>query len=293
MQLTVLGCRSGMPADGQASSGYLVETGPATFLLDCGPGVTTALSAVAEPETLDAVMISHLHADHCYDLLPLGKSLLHARARQVLAQHPGDPFDALSRLDVDAPGVPLYVPQGGRAVLDRLASLFPVATFPMLDRAFDVAFDVREYEPGEEVELAGCRVSMHLLRHTAPNCGTRIEAPGASLAYTGDTGLASGLTPLSRNVDLLLAEATLDATDTGPHGHLSAADAGGVASENGVGELVLTHFTTADPTVLGARREAAAAVFAGPVHVAGPGRRFAVSRALPPGPLVPAAVPGP
>jgi ribonuclease BN (tRNA processing enzyme) len=281
MQLTVLGCRSGMPADGQPSSGYLVESGTTSLLLDCGPGVVTALSAVAAPETLGGVVISHLHADHCYDLLPLGKALLHARARRALAERPGDPFAALSGLDADSPGVPLYVPAGGRQVLDRLAALFPVTTFPLLDRAFDIAFDVREYEPGLEVELGGCRVSLHLLRHTAPNCGTRVDGPDASLAYTGDTGLADGLAPLSRDVDVLLAEATLDATDIGPHGHLSGADAGAVAKENGVRELVLTHFTTADPAVLDGRRAAATALFDGPVHLAAPGRRFAVPAAAP------------
>jgi ribonuclease BN (tRNA processing enzyme) len=102
------------------------------------------------------------------------------------------------------------------------------------------------------------------------------------LAYTGDTGLTEGLATLAGGVDLLLAEATLDATDNGPHGHLSAADAGAVAAEHGVGELVLTHFTTAEPAVLAARREAAAAVFAGPVRSAQPGLRIPVVRAQPP-----------
>ena len=293
MQLTVLGCRSGMPADGQASSGYLVESGPTSLLLDCGPGVLTALTAVAAPDSLDAVVISHLHSDHCYDLLPLGKALLHVRARQALSESAGDPFAALRGLDTDTPGVPLYVPEGGRGVLDRLAALFPVSTFPLLDRAFDIAFDVREYQPGDEVELPGCRISLHLLRHAAPNCGTRVDGPAGSLAYTGDTGLTDGLARLSRGVDLLLAEATVDATDTGPHGHLSGADAGAVAREHGAGELVLTHFTTADPDVLDRRRAAAQEMFDGPVHVAAPGRRFAVSGPLSADPLVPAAIPAP
>jgi ribonuclease BN (tRNA processing enzyme) len=278
MQLTVLGSRSGMPADGQASSGYLLEEPSATVLLDCGPGIATALSAVTAAESLDAVVISHLHADHCYDLLPLGKALLHARAHRALADGASDdPLDALRRLDVDTPGVPLYVPVGGRAVLDRLAGLFPVATFPLLDRAFDLAFDVREYGAGDTFAVGDCRVSMHLLRHTAPNCGSRIETASASMAYTGDTGLCAGLGPLTSGVDLLLAEATLDATDDGPHGHLSAADAGAVAAEYGVGELVLTHFATADPAVLGARRATAAAAFPGPVRLAAPGLRFPVT----------------
>lgn len=266
-----------MPADGQPSSGYLVEDGPARVLLDCGPGVATALSAVTGPEALDAVVLSHLHSDHCYDLLPLGKGLLQARARRVLAERGGDPMDALRHLDQDTPGVPLYVPEGGRALLDRLAALFAMPTFPLLDKAFEIAFAVREYRPGDVVELAGCRLSLHLLRHAAPNCGTRVETPAGSLAYTGDTGLADGLGPLARGVDLLLAEATLEATDTGPHGHLSAADAGSVAAAHGVGELVLTHFVSADPAHLAAQRAAAAAVFDGPVRIAQPGMRFAVA----------------
>jgi ribonuclease BN (tRNA processing enzyme) len=282
MQLTVLGCRSGMPADGQPSSGYLVDTGPTALLLDCGPGIATALSAVCAPAALGAVVISHLHSDHCYDLLPLGKSLLHDRAHRLRAQHPDlDPIEALNRIDGSEPGVPLYVPEGGRAVLDRLAALFPVTTAPLLDRAFEIAFDVREYRPREDVELAGCTLSLHPLRHAAANCGVRVATGSATLAYTGDTGLTDGLDPLARDVDLLLAEATLDRTDPGPHGHLSAADAGVVAARNGVGELVLTHFPSADPDLLAARRAAAAAEFDGPVRIAAPGRRFAVPERAP------------
>jgi ribonuclease BN (tRNA processing enzyme) len=76
MRVTILGCRSGMPANGQPSSGYLVTAGCAAILLDCGPGIATALGTVAAPHGLSALVVSHLHLDHCYDLLPLGKSLL-------------------------------------------------------------------------------------------------------------------------------------------------------------------------------------------------------------------------
>ena len=124
------------------------------------------------------------------------------------------------------------------------------------------------------LELPGCRLSLHLLRHAAPNCGIRLETPDASLAYTGDTGPCAGLVPLAREVDLLLAEATLQASDTGAHGHLSAAEAGSVAAGNGVGELVLTHVVSADPAHLDAQRAAASAVFDGPVRTAQPGMRF-------------------
>ncbi|MCK9904030.1 MBL fold metallo-hydrolase [Parafrankia colletiae] len=271
MQLTVLGCRSGMPGAGQCSSSYLVETGAARLLLDCGPGAATALSTIMHPDRLDAVVISHLHLDHCYDLLPVGKTLLAGHGRFA------NLFPSLPELAarVQRAPVPLYVPEGGRERLRALAALFPVATIPLLDRAFEVAFDVREYTPGDTFDVGDATVSLHELRHAVPNCGTRIDGASGSLAYTGDTGVTADLVPFAQDVDLLLAESTLELTDTTDHGHLSATDAGTVASAAGVGQLVLTHFVTAEPAWLQARKADAERAFDGPVHLATPAGRFA------------------
>jgi ribonuclease BN (tRNA processing enzyme) len=78
MELLVLGCHAGMPAGGQASSGYLVATSRCRVLLDCGPGVAAALSAHGGAGGLDAIVVTHLHPDHCYDLLPIGITLRRA-----------------------------------------------------------------------------------------------------------------------------------------------------------------------------------------------------------------------
>lgn len=48
-----------MPADGAASSGYLVETGQSRILLDCGPGIAVMLGEYLHASLLDAVVISH------------------------------------------------------------------------------------------------------------------------------------------------------------------------------------------------------------------------------------------
>jgi glyoxylase-like metal-dependent hydrolase (beta-lactamase superfamily II) len=146
MRLTILGCRSGMPADGEASSGYLVETGTQTLLLDCGPGVATVLSGLLPATAPDAVIISHLHMDHCYDLLPLGKTMLSAALEIPV---PG----AVPVRDADLDPVPLLVPLGAADALARLAALFPVSTAPVLDRAFELAFSVREYAPGTRTQF--------------------------------------------------------------------------------------------------------------------------------------------
>jgi ribonuclease BN (tRNA processing enzyme) len=260
-----------MPANGQPSSGYLVATGAARILLDCGPGIATALGAVAAPGELSAVIVSHLHLDHCYDLLPLGKSLLTRALRYPRAGEAPQDW-----ADVDA--VPLHVPAGSAAVLGRLAALFPVSTAPVLDRAFDLAFDVREYEPGSRFAVGDMTVSLHELRHSSPNCGIRISSPDGVLAYTGDTGVSPGLLPLADDADLLLAEATLTATDHGPHGHLSAADAARAARDAGAKALVLTHFPSAEPGWLLARRDEAAREFAGVIHLARPGATFQIGQ---------------
>lgn len=259
MELTVLGCCSGMPAGGEASSGYLVRGGGTAVLLDCGPGIATALGALGGPAPLGAVVVSHLHLDHCYDLLPLGKTLL-----TMVLDYPGGPPRSAGAPDP----LPLYLPHGCADLLRRWAALFPVPTLPQLDRAFDLAFDVREYRPGDTARIGGLDLELHELRHGAPNCGTRITDGVATLAYTGDTGVTPALDDLARDVDLFVAECSLDRTDTGPQGHLSGADAGRAATSADARELLLTHWTSDDPAWRAARRDDARAVYDGPVHAA-------------------------
>ncbi|MBB6550283.1 MBL fold metallo-hydrolase [Nonomuraea rubra] len=148
----------------------------------------------------------------CYDLLPLGRRILSDQLTYPFGEH-----------DVGAlrPAIPLYVPAGGRDLLRGLAALFPLPTAPILDRVFDLALDVRGYRPGQEFELGGCHVTMHGLRHALPNCGARVRGPAATLAYTGDTGVTGALHTLAADAGLLLAEATLDRTDSTSHGHTS------------------------------------------------------------------------
>lgn len=269
MNVTILGCQSGMPANGQASSGYLVSIGETRLLLDAGPGVATALSGLIDPATLTAVVVSHVHLDHCYDLLPIGKTLL---AAGLSYPTKGQPLQS----EVRIPRVPLYVPNGSASLFHRLAALFPVTTVPALDRAFELAFDVHEYTPTDNFTVGSAMVHLELLAHASPNCGVRVDSPSGTLVYTGDTGPTPALRTLAQGADLLLAECTLAGPDSGPHGHLCAEDAADVATEAVVGQLVLTHFGSADPDWLETCHQRAAARFPGPVHIARPAARFPV-----------------
>ncbi len=258
MQLTVVGNRAGMPADGAASSGYLVQTEQSNILLDCGPGIAVLLGNYLHPSHLDAVVITHLHMDHCYDVLPIGKQAM--------------------RKPVGAPDrrITLFVPAGARERLDRLAELFPVRTMPELNRAFDLAYDVVEYAPETTYAVADCTVEFVPMAHSETDHGVRIVGPTGSLAFTGDTGWTDNLVRLAADVDLFLAECTLAEPDRSEHGHLSAGEVGRAAAAAGARSVVLTHFGSPLPEWQQARRAEAAAEFGGPVTIARPDMGFAV-----------------
>ena len=78
MRLTVLGkSPSWQDADG-ACSGYLIEEDETAVLLDCGNGVFSKLRQRIDYGEVDAVVISHLHADHFLDLVPYSYALTYA-----------------------------------------------------------------------------------------------------------------------------------------------------------------------------------------------------------------------
>src|SRR6478609_3192777 len=100
MRLTVLGkSPSWQDADG-ACSGYLLEDGETCVLVDCGNGVFSKLRRYRDYGAVDAVVISHLHADHFLDLVPFSYALTYAPRQQPVAVHrwPGTDSPAHPRL---------------------------------------------------------------------------------------------------------------------------------------------------------------------------------------------------
>jgi ribonuclease BN (tRNA processing enzyme) len=241
VRLTVLGGCGGWPAAGLACSGYLVEHDGFRLLIDPGYAIVPRLLEVADAADVDAVLVSHGHPDHCADLNPL------LRARAMRAEPP-------PALPVLAPPVAL----GPVLALDRPGSL-------------DDAIAVREFTPGDRLEVGPFGVRSWLLPHWLPNAGLRLEADGQVLAYTGDSGPSPLLAELARGAGLFLAEATNPWQLTGSNArYLSTArQAGAVAREAGAGRLVLTHLwpgTDPDEAV-----RAAAASYPGEIAVASPG----------------------
>ena len=85
MELTVLGRYGPYPRAGGACSGYLVRAEGTTLLVDCGAGVLSRLFSVCALCQIDAILLSHLHYDHCADLSVLRYALEQQGARGSVA----------------------------------------------------------------------------------------------------------------------------------------------------------------------------------------------------------------
>lgn len=247
MRLTVLGSNAGAPGRTNPASGYLVEANGAHVWMDAGPGTLMKLAALTDPGTLDAVVISHTHVDHCTDLLGLFA---------YLAYGPG----GVVPIDVHAP-------VGTR---DHLAAFARAGA----GHVFDDVLVFHEHHSGASAVVGPFAASFGAAVHPVPALVTRLVHDGTALVYSGDTGPGGDLEDLAERADILVCEASIQgdrSPDTYPH-HLTAYEAGAIASAAEVGVLVVTHVPAGlDPAVSVAE---ARERFDGPVHYASPDTTF-------------------
>ena len=72
IELVVLGSGTGVPSRRRGAAGYVLQMRGGPLLFDCGPGTVTRLVANhVDPTAIDRVYLSHLHPDHCADLIAL------------------------------------------------------------------------------------------------------------------------------------------------------------------------------------------------------------------------------
>jgi ribonuclease BN (tRNA processing enzyme) len=246
VRITILGCSGSFPGPDSPASSYLVEAGGFRLLTDLGNGALGALQRVGGLDDVDAIWLSHSHADHCIDML----GYLIARLF-----HPDAPLRRL----------PVYAPAG---MADRLTA----AAAGDGSLSFASAFDFITLRPGT-FEIGPMRVTAGLMTHPVETYGFRLEHEGAVLAYSADTGPCDELPALAAGADLLLCEASfLDAPDLPPDLHLTARQAGEHAARAQAAELALTHIMPWFPAGR-SLEQAAASGFSGTLSVAAAGQQ--------------------
>lgn len=250
MRVTVVGCSGSFAGPESPASCYLVqheENGRLwSVLLDLGSGAFGALQRYVDPRALDAVLISHLHPDHCIDLT--GMYVFRTYHPEGMPERP----------------LPLYGPP-------RTPHRFTRMYHGLEHDAVERVFDVHTLADTARIEVGPLTVTAYAVHHPVEAYGFRVEAAGRVLAYTGDTDSCANLSPLLRGADLALMDcAFVDGRDTVPGIHLSGSRAAQAALQaGGVERLVLTHLPSwNDPDVC---RAQAAALWPGEVGLARPG----------------------
>jgi len=240
MRLTVVGCAGSYPGPDSPASCYLVEHDGHSVVLDLGNGAFGPLQRHVDVLDVDAVVLSHLHADHCLDLT----------SYYVWRRY---------RPEGPAHAIPVLGPTGSA---DRLARAYDLPHTPGMHGEFYFRDHV------EVTEVGPFRITTAPAAHPVEAYSIRVEAGGRSLVFSGDTGPTDTLVDLARGADLALFEASFLSRyeDLPPDLHLTAAQSAEHATRAGVQRLVLTHlvpWTPRDET-----QEEAAAAYDGELMLA-------------------------
>ncbi|WP_214106552.1 MBL fold metallo-hydrolase [Acrocarpospora catenulata] len=215
MRLTIVGCSGSFPGPDSPSSCYLLEAEGFRLLLDFGSGALGPLQRHIGLYDVDAIGLSHLHADHCLDLCPY---------HVVRTYSMEGPF----------PKVPVYAPDGAAR---RLNAAYGMPEEPVMENSFDFI----PLAPGRW-EIGPFEVTTARVNHPVETYGFRVSHGGRSVVYSGDTGESPELVRLAKEADLLLCEASfVDLPNLPVDLHLSGRQAAEHAAKAGVGQLVLTH----------------------------------------------------
>jgi ribonuclease BN (tRNA processing enzyme) len=224
IRLKVVGSSPSIQRPGRACSCYFLRTPKAAVILDLGSGALGNLRLVTEYTKIDAVVVSHMHADHFLDVIPLRYGLKYG------------PLSRSARL-------PLWLPPRGSTMLRSLCAAFaPESPADFLDEVFEV----REYDPALPLEIGDLRLDFAKTRHYIETYAIRAQRNDAAIAYSSDTAPCDAVAEHARGCSVFLCEATLGlGRENGQRGHLSAAEAGQLAARAGVQRLVLTHYSSA------------------------------------------------
>lgn len=262
MEITVLGKSPAWQDVGGACSGYLVSEGDTRILIDCGNGVFGKLREHSDYASIDAVFVSHMHADHFFDLIPF------AFARSFAVRGSGLPGVA-APAPVEDKATSLFSPPGSTAALELVTGIWGMPDLIIQ------SFEYREYEPSEEIVVGPLRVSFRFVPHYIDAWAIAVTgSSGGRFVFGADCSPNEELVGFAEGAEILMAEATLLEPEPDPddRGHLTPLEAGEHARDAGVDRLVLTHISDEiDPEWAAA---GAAEAFDGRIDVASEGMRL-------------------
>jgi ribonuclease BN (tRNA processing enzyme) len=219
MKVQFLGCGDAFGSGGRFNTCFCIQDRQGAFLVDCGASSMIAIRKFGiDPNTIRAVLITHLHGDHFGGL----------------------PFLILDAQLVSRRTAPLTI-AGPPGLRDRLMAamenFFPGSA--KVERRFDLA--IRELEPSIAQHIEGIDVTPYIVKHPcgAPPFALRLAVDGKVLCYSGDTEWVDSLREAAEGADLFIAEAYF--YDKTVKFHLDYSTLADRLPELGAKRVILTH----------------------------------------------------
>lgn len=212
MKLTVLGNNGPYPKAGSACSGYLLQDADKKILIDCGNGTISRLQKICKLESLDAIILTHLHSDHISDIFVM-KYAIGIKKMQ-------GKFDK---------SIPVYTPNDDEYLIDNMN--------------YNDAFNINFLTEDTKISIGNLEFSFSKTKHPVDTYSVSVTDQEKTFVYSSDTSYCEKLIDFANNADLFLCEAGVlekDKTEDTPH--LSAKEAGEISQKANVKRLLLTHF---------------------------------------------------
>lgn len=276
-----------MPVAGRGGISSALVVDGRVFVIDCGRGSPSAFVNLGlDFARLEAVFLTHLHADHTGDLAGM---LLYPWGGRT------DDNGVLPPIRVYGPSRPVTLPSGADGI-ERVTTIHPELPAPgtsdlvehilagyayhlnvmpldahmpdagALVRAIDIPMP-EERRPGDvaftvlhdrDVRVRGVAVTHG---HAEPAFAYRFDTACGSVVFSGDTTVNDDLIALASGADILV-HSVADLGYLASHGftdaalermaglHTDVSSVGTVAQRAGVKELILTHYVPAEPDAI-------------------------------------------
>ena len=288
-ELVLLGTAGApLPVAGRGGISSALIVDERVFVIDCGRGSPSAFAAAGlDFSRLEAVFLTHLHADHVGDLPGM---LLYPWGVREGANGP------LAPIRVYGPSRPEPVPSGD-AIFHRETTIHPERPAPSsadlvesilagyayhlnvmpldahmpdagaLVRGIDIRLPVRTegiaQVPVVVFEDSVVRITAVAVTHgrAVPALAYRFDTADGSVVFSGDTTVNDDLIALAREADILVHQVA-DLGYLERHGtdsaelarmaalHTDVTEVGGVAERARARELILSHYLPADPEAI-------------------------------------------
>ena len=225
---TILGSGAALPTGLRRCSAQVVNVNGFKMLVDCAEGTQDGIRRChLKLQSIGTILISHLHGDHFFGLPGL-LSTMHLCGRT-------EP-------------VCIVAPKGAREVIET--------TFALTGNniGFELEWHEMDFSEGMQrmFENHKCTVDAFPLVHSVPTYGFRITEmprganPARVYAYCCDTAFSETIVPYIQGADLLCLECTFanELADLArERQHLTAGQAGTLARQACVRQLLLTHIS--------------------------------------------------